>query len=142
MLKLGNMDAARVERLGALAAHVVEHALASGLSWDEAILGFGIAAKAPSVRQLPVVTPRHALPSAYAKAAKDAGLKIITWSLERSGPLVGGGGYYYQSIADAVHSDGVMYQLVDVLARDVGVVGIFSDWPATVSFYASCMGLQ
>jgi len=46
MLKLGNMDAARVERLGALAAHVVEHALASGLSWDEAILGFGIAAKA------------------------------------------------------------------------------------------------
>jgi hypothetical protein len=46
MMKLGNMDAARVERLGALAAHVVEHALASGLSWDEAILGFGIAAKA------------------------------------------------------------------------------------------------
>jgi len=46
MMKLGNMDAARVERLGALAAHLVEHALASGLSWDEAILGFGIAAKA------------------------------------------------------------------------------------------------
>jgi hypothetical protein len=46
MLKLGNMDAARVDRLGALAAHVVEHALASGLSWDEAVLGFGIAAKA------------------------------------------------------------------------------------------------
>ena len=46
MLKLGNMDAERVDRLGALAAHVVEHALASGLSWDEAVLGFGIAAKA------------------------------------------------------------------------------------------------
>jgi hypothetical protein len=46
MLKLGEMDAARVERLGALAAHVVEHALASGLSWDEAVLGFGVAAKA------------------------------------------------------------------------------------------------
>ncbi|MGJ7917030.1 hypothetical protein ACI48D_16340 [Massilia sp. LXY-6] len=46
MLTLGNMDAERVERLGALAAHVVEHALASGLSWDEAILAFGIAAKA------------------------------------------------------------------------------------------------
>lgn len=51
MLKLGNMDAARVERLGALAAHVVEHALASGLSWDEAILGFGIAAKALAADQ-------------------------------------------------------------------------------------------
>jgi hypothetical protein len=46
MLKLGNMDSARIEQLGALAAHVVEHALASGLSWDEAILAFGIAAKA------------------------------------------------------------------------------------------------
>ena len=45
MLKLGNMDGERVERLGALAAHIVEQALASGLSWDEAILGFGIAAK-------------------------------------------------------------------------------------------------
>ena len=37
MLKLGNMDAERIDRLGALAAHVVEHALASGLSWDEAV---------------------------------------------------------------------------------------------------------
>lgn len=46
MLKIGNMDNARVDRLGALAAHVVEHALASGLHWDEAILAFGIAAKA------------------------------------------------------------------------------------------------
>jgi hypothetical protein len=46
MLRIGNMDAARVEKLGALTAHVVEHALASGLNWDEAILAFGIAAKA------------------------------------------------------------------------------------------------
>jgi nitrate/nitrite transport system ATP-binding protein len=33
------------------------------------LMDVGIAAKAPSVRQLPVVTPRHALPSAYARAA-------------------------------------------------------------------------
>ena len=43
---------------------------------------------------------------------------------------------------DAVHSDGVMYQLVDVLAQDVGVVGMFSDWPATVTYYANCMKLE
>ena len=36
------------------------------------LMEVGIAAKAPSVRQLPVVTPRHALPSAYAKAIKAA----------------------------------------------------------------------
>jgi hypothetical protein len=46
MLKLGTMENSRVDRLGALAAHVVEEALASGLSWDEAIIAFGIAAKA------------------------------------------------------------------------------------------------
>lgn len=33
------------------------------------LMNVGMAAKAPAVRQLPVVTPRHALPSAYAKAA-------------------------------------------------------------------------
>ena len=30
----------------------------------------------------------------------------------------------------------------DVLAMDVGVVGIFSDWPATGTCFASCMGLR
>jgi hypothetical protein len=44
------MDKGRVDRLGALTAHVVEHALASGLNWDEAILAFGIAAKAIAAR--------------------------------------------------------------------------------------------
>ena len=31
---------------------------------------------------------------------------------------------------------------LDVLARDVGILGIFSDWSGTVSYYASCMGLK
>ena len=30
---------------------------------------------------------------------------------------------------------------LDALAQDVGVAGVFSDWPATVTFYANCMGL-
>lgn len=46
MLKLGNMEGERVERLGTLTAHVVERALASGLNRGEAVLAFGIAAKA------------------------------------------------------------------------------------------------
>ncbi|MBQ5946751.1 hypothetical protein [Massilia sp. ST3] len=46
MLKLGITTDPRIDKLGALAAHVVEHALASGLSWDEAITAFGVAAKA------------------------------------------------------------------------------------------------
>jgi glycerophosphoryl diester phosphodiesterase len=27
---------------------------------------------------------------------------------------------------------------LDVLARQVGILGIFSDWSATVSYYANC----
>ena len=32
-----------------------------------------------------------------------------------------------------------MYKALDVLAKDVKILGIFSDWPATVTFYANCM---
>jgi len=81
------------------------------------------------------------VPSLYAKEAKDAGLEIITWTLERSGPLKSGGGWYYQTTTDAINNDGDTYELLDVLAQDVGIKGIFSDWPATVSFYANCKGL-
>jgi glycerophosphoryl diester phosphodiesterase len=35
-----------------------------------------------------------------------------------------------------------MMQVLDVLAREVGILGIFSDWPATTTFYANCAGLR
>lgn len=80
------------------------------------------------------------VPSAYAVAARAAGLDIIAWSLERSGPLgPGRNGFYYQTLDGAISRDGDVMRIVDVLARDVGVRGIFSDWPATVSFYAGCV---
>ena len=82
------------------------------------------------------------IPSEYARNAKQAGLKMITWSFERSGPLKNGGGWYYQTINPAINNDGDMMDALHVLAKDVGVVGIFSDWPASVSYYASCMNLK
>ncbi|TQV84961.1 glycerophosphodiester phosphodiesterase family protein [Aliikangiella coralliicola] len=82
------------------------------------------------------------VPSAYAKSAKNAGLDIITWTLERSGPLASGGGWYYQSVTPVINNDGDMLKVLDVLAKDVGVLGVFSDWPATVSYYANCRGLK
>lgn len=77
--------------------------------------------------------------SAYAIEAKKAGLKMIAWSLERSGPLANGGGFYYQSVKDLVKNDGFTLELLDFLAQEVGVIGVFSDWPATTTFYANCM---
>lgn len=82
------------------------------------------------------------IPSEYAKAAKVAGLNIITWTLERDGPLVNGGDWYHQSIKGAINNDGQTFEVLDILAQQVGVKGVFSDWPATVTYYANCVGLQ
>jgi glycerophosphoryl diester phosphodiesterase len=81
------------------------------------------------------------IPSTYATAAKKNKLDLITWTLERSGPLATGGGYYFQSVTSAINNDGDTYAMLDVLAQQVKVRGIFSDWPATVTYYANCKGL-
>ena len=83
------------------------------------------------------------VPSEYARYAKAAGLDLITWTLERSGILAdGGNGFYYQTIDSVIDREGDLYEVIDTLAQDVGILGVFSDWAAPVSFYASCMGLK
>ena len=75
--------------------------------------------------------------------AKAAGLDLITWTLERSGILAdGNNGFYFQTFDSAISREGDIYRVIDVLAQEVGVLGIFSDWPAPVTFYANCMGLK
>jgi len=85
---------------------------------------------------------KQIIPSNYATAARASGLDIITWTLERSGSLKNGGGWYYQTVKDAITSDGDMYSVLDVLAREVNVRGVFTDWPATVTYYANCVGIE
>ncbi len=103
----------------------------------------GVQIVAPPMQFLVTLDDTGAIvPSAYALAAKEAGLDIITWTLERSGPLTNGGGSYYQTVTDAINNSGDMYNVLDVLAQDVGILGIFSDWPATVTYYANCMGIE
>jgi len=101
----------------------------------------GVEIIAPPMWMLVMVEDGEIVPSPYTVAAKEAGLDIITWTLERSGPLSTGGGWYYQSIAEVTDNDGDMMNLLDVLAQDVGVLGVFADWPATVTYYANCMDL-
>ncbi len=78
-------------------------------------------------------------PSAYTESAKAHGLDIITWTLERTGP--GLNGWYWQSLADNELTEGDKFALLQVLSEDVGVLGVFSDWPATTTFFANCMDL-
>jgi glycerophosphoryl diester phosphodiesterase len=78
-------------------------------------------------------------PSKYTESAKAHDLDIITWTLERTSP--GLNGWYWQSVADNDLTEGDRLGLLQVLAEDVGVLGVFSDWPATTTFFANCMGI-
>jgi glycerophosphoryl diester phosphodiesterase len=101
----------------------------------------GVKIVAPPLWVLVTMEDGEIVPSPYAEAAKAAGLEIITWSFDRFSPVQFGDNWYYQSVVDAVETDGDVLNLLDVLAQDVGVIGVFADWPATVTFYANCMGL-
>jgi glycerophosphoryl diester phosphodiesterase len=103
----------------------------------------GIQIVAPPLFGLLAVKDGKLVASAYAQNARLAGLGIITWTLERSGRLADGKpGWYYQTFGSAISREGDMMQVLDVLAKDIGILGIFSDWPATVTYYANCMGLK
>ena len=108
----------------------------------EALKNQGVNIVAPPLYALLTLdSHNNIVPSEYAINAKAAGLDIITWTLERDGPLANGGGWYHQSIKDVINNDGDTMTVLDVLAQDVGVLGVFSDWPATTTYYANCMKL-
>ena len=104
----------------------------------------GIRIWAPPLFALLALDERGAIvPSPSARAARAAGLELVAWSLERSGPLAAGrNGWYYQTVDTALRSDSDVLTVLDVLARQVQVRAVFSDWPATTTFYANCTGLD
>jgi glycerophosphoryl diester phosphodiesterase len=97
----------------------------------------------PTFALLALDSQNRIVASQAARNARAAGLDIITWTLERSGILAdGNNGFYYQTIDAAVTREGDVMTVIDVLARHVGVLGIFADWAAPVTYYANCMGLN
>ncbi len=112
----------------------------TSLAYMESLKAEGVNILAPALwKMLTLNGHGDIVPSGYAENARLAGLDLIAWTVERSGPLAEGGGWYYQTVTDAINNDGDVLNVIDVLARDVGVIGIFSDWPATTTFYANCM---
>ncbi len=115
----------------------------SSLAYMEALKAQGVNIIAPAIwKMLALDDQQKIVPSEYARNARAAGLDVIAWTVERSGPLAGGGGWYYQTVAEAINKDADVMKVIDVLARNVGVIGIFSDWPATTTYYANCMGID
>ena len=89
------------------------------------------------------------VPSLYARMARCAGLDIITWTFERTDTTDGAKGDWYTaailddgSIEELVNRPGDGYEVPVALASKVGVLGVFSDLPAAVTYYADCMGLR
>lgn len=78
------------------------------------------------------------VPSDYARQAKAAGLEIITWTFEAGDPTAAEN-WMYAPIHSAMTSPSETLQVLHVLAKDIGVRGIFSDWPGTITYYANCM---
>lgn len=107
----------------------------------------GVQYFAPPVPALLAVDANdNVVPSQYALDIKRAGFKIITWTLERSdlrnGAAKAGFYYYFDPEGRAIKKDSDLYKALHVLATQVGIVGVFTDWPATVTYYANCMGLK
>ena len=88
--------------------------------------------------------------SDFAIAAKQVGLVLKSWTLERSGSLYYGGGSYYQTVNGdepanrqkvdgVIHRDGDVFTILDFLFQAVGIAAIFTDWASTVVFYTNCI---
>jgi glycerophosphoryl diester phosphodiesterase len=106
----------------------------------------GVRIVAPSIPALLAVQGNRVVPSSLALELKAMGFEIITWSFERAdlrkGAASAGSYYDFDPAGAAIRKDSDMYKALDVLASDLKVIGVFSDWPATVSYYASCMKLK
>jgi glycerophosphoryl diester phosphodiesterase len=100
----------------------------------------------PMPALLDVDIHNNVVPSQYALDIRSVGFKIITWTFERAdlrkGASQAGFYYYFDPQGRAIKKDSDMYKALDVLAKQVKIIGIFSDWPATVTYYANCMGLK
>lgn len=106
------------------------------------LIANNVPAIAPAIFMLlDVDVDGNIVPSLYAKVAREMGLDIIAWTLERSDALALGGGWYYSTIADALEKDSDLLNVLNVLVKEVGIKAIFTDWAATATFYANCNGL-
>jgi glycerophosphoryl diester phosphodiesterase len=114
------------------------------LSDLQALRAQGVRIWAPPTFALLAAGPdKSIVPSQAALNARVAGLDLITWTIERSGILAdGNNGFYFQTFDSAVSREGDVLRMLDVLGRQIGVLGVFSDWPATTTFYANCVGLR
>ncbi|KAL7506530.1 hypothetical protein ACHAXN_003808 [Cyclotella atomus] len=111
-------------------------------AWHANLTDQGVRIVAPALWMLVESDPSSELgmkQSDYASSAQEHGLDIIAWTLERSPPgLTGEDVWYWQSLQNNTLDDGDKFGLLWTLYWS-GVIGVFSDWPATVTYFANCL---
>lgn len=85
--------------------------------------------------------------SDFATLIKERDLHIITWTLGRTaGPLEKSEStdYYWQTLQGQGLNltAGSRFELLDALYEEVGIKGMFDDWPAVTTFYANCKNIM
>ncbi len=107
----------------------------------QALKAMGLNIIAPPMPMLLTLAEDGSLqPSPYARAASAAGLDIITWTLE-AGLATDPNNWLYMNLPGFMTSESRMLEVLHALHTEVGVRGVFSDWPGTVTYYANCMAL-
>lgn len=122
---------------------------ANHASFLDTVESLGAKYVAPPMYKLvaPDTENKKIMASDFAKLIIERGLHIIAWTINRTGgPLEKSGStdYYWQSIQGKGLNltAGSRFELLDVLYKEVGIKGIFDDWPAVTTFYANCMNLK
>ncbi len=75
--------------------------------------------------------------SEYARLAREADLRLITWTFE-AGDATDPQNWLYMNIPGYVAEESQMLEVLHALTEKAGIDGIFSDWPGTVTYYANC----
>jgi glycerophosphoryl diester phosphodiesterase len=119
------------------------------LAYIDSLRRAGIRTVAPPVSMLLTLDEAgEMVATGFAQDLREAGLEIVAWTLERSGRVQKGRvegsvfDFYLGSVLPSLDNDGDLYRVIHALNVHVGVRAIFSDWPATVTYYANCLGLE
>ncbi len=102
----------------------------------------GVEVVAPPMWVLVTLEDGAIVPSKYAHEANAAGLKIITWTLERSGLLLDGGGWYYQVRRGPLYEGGFCTILRNVCRRCGGFLASGGSYFLAVVCNLSCRHLR
>lgn len=112
------------------------------LSDMQELYGKGLRIIAPPI---PVLVRLNAngdiVPTDYALLAKEAGLEIITWTFE-AGVATDPRNFTYFTTREVIANEGDSLKVLHALHEKVGIKGIFTDWAGTVTYYASCVGVD